>query len=390
MRHFSYLSENELDDIFYIKPTEFYTETKKDILSMALGASLYTPAIKEGIAEDLLSIKYPQLTTNVFDLEDAIGTEQVEEGLVNLKNNFAKITYAIENEEFKRENLPIMFLRVRDAKQFKEVVKYSADLELLTGFVFPKVTKENVGSYFKTLLKCNTLADKKFYGMPILETDKIIYKESRKSELMAIKHILDIFKDLVLNVRIGGTDFSGLYGIRRTIDTTIYDVQIVRECITDILNFFTRQDNYYVCSGVVWEYFNSPAKHRMLKPELRETPFLELEGKQGYKTRNTILNNAIDGLIRETILDKTNGIIGKTVIHPTHISYVNALQAVTREEYEDALMIVNNQDKGVIKSATGDKMNEMRPHFNWANLILKKAQIYGVLNYDKSYNALFI
>lgn len=390
MKHFAYLTEQQKKEIFYVQPTEFFTETRKDLLSVALGASLYTPATKETIAEDIVSVKYPQLTTTVFDLEDAIGAEEVEQGLINLKNQFSKIISKIENEEFLRENLPIMFLRVRDPKQFKEVVKYSSDLELLTGFVFPKVTKENIGSYFKTLLKCNTLADKKFYGMPILETDKIIYKESRKQELMAIKHILDIFKDVVLNVRIGGTDFSGLYGIRRNIDTTIYDVQIVRDCITDILNFFTRQEDYYVCSGVVWEYFSSNAKHRMLKPDLRQTPFVEESGKEGYKQRNTILDNAIDGLITETILDKTNGIIGKTVIHPTHIAYVNALQVVTREEYEDALMIINNQDKGVIKSANGNKMNEMKPHYNWATMILRKAQIYGVLNYDKSFNALFI
>lgn len=390
MRHFSYLTPEQRKEIFYIEPTDFYTETSKDVLSIALGAALYTPATKETIAEDILNIKYPQLTTSVFDLEDAVGAEEVEEGLINLKKQFAKITATIESGEFERDNLPIMFLRVRDARQFKEVVKYSSDLELLTGFVFPKVTKENVGSYFKTLLKCNTLAEKKFYGMPILETDKIIYKESRKAELMAIKHIIDIFKDVVLNVRIGGTDFSGLYGIRRNIDTTIYDVQIVRDCITEILNFFTRQENYYVCSGVVWEYFNSSAKHRMLKPELRQTPFIEEEGKKGYKTRNDILNNAIDGLIRELILDKTNGVIGKTVIHPSHIAYVNALQTVTREEYEDALMIVNNQDKGVMKSVGGGKMNEMKPHYNWAKMILKKAEIYGVLNYDRSYTSLFI
>ena len=53
---------------------------------------------------------------------------------------------------------------------------------------------------------------------------KIIQKETRMEELMAIKNLLDRYKNNILNVRIGATDFCGLYGIRRSIDTTVYDI----------------------------------------------------------------------------------------------------------------------------------------------------------------------
>ena len=83
--------------------------------------------------------------------------------------------------------------------------------------------------------------------------------------------------------------------------------------------------------------------------------------------RIPIVNTEIDGLLREVILDKANGFIGRTVIHPSHIKYVNAMQAITNEEYLDAVNILNSDKDGVFKGENGNKMNEVKPHTNWAN-----------------------
>lgn len=93
--------------------------------------------------------------------------------------------------------------------------------------------------------------------MPILETAKVIQKESRMDELIGIKNLLDRYKEHILNVRIGATDFCGLYGIRRSADTTVYDIAVLRDCISDIINVFQRFDSPYVVSGPVWEYFSA-------------------------------------------------------------------------------------------------------------------------------------
>jgi len=103
---------------------------------------------------------------------------------------------------------------------------------------------------------------------------------------------------------------------------------------------------------------------------------------------NPIMNEAIDGLLREVSLDKANGFIGKTVIHPSHLPYVNAMQAVTREEYEDACQILDTSG-GVIKSAKSNKMNEINPHRSWARRITKLAEAYGVIEDEAAYMALF-
>ena len=90
----------------------------------------------------------------------------------------------------------------------------------------------------------------------------------------------------------------------------------------------------------------------------------------------------------EVLIDKSNGFVGKTVIHPSHLTYVNGMQAITREEYEDALQILNTKD-GVIKSVRSNKMNEVNPHRSWAKEILAKADAYGVIEDESHYLELF-
>ena len=165
---------------------------------------------------------------------------------------------------------------------------------------------------------------------------------------------------------------------------TIYDIITVADCLLDVLNTFTRH-NDYVVSGPVWEYFSSNWSNRYQKK------FEPLEHK--HKSVKTIIHNesiidpSIDGLIRETLLDIANGFTGKTSIHPSHIRYINALQAVTREEYEDACQILDTSG-GVIKSKKSNKMNEIKPHTNWANRILMRARAYGVLENESDFFAL--
>ena len=95
---------------------------------------------------------------------------------------------------------------------------------------------------------------------------------------MAIKKLLDQYRQLVLNVRIGATDFSGLFGLRRSPDMTIYDIRVIGSCITDIINVFTRPGSNYVIPGPVWEFYSS---ERVLKPQLRQGIFVDHLGQAG-------------------------------------------------------------------------------------------------------------
>jgi citrate lyase beta subunit len=81
-------------------------------------------------------------------------------------------------------------------------------------------------------------------------------------------------------------------------------------------------------------------------------------------------------------MDMANGLAGKTIIHPTHIKAVQALNVVTYEEYMDACSIVEaeNGKNGVKKSDFSNKMNEIKPHLFWAKKTILKSQLYGVLH----------
>ena len=219
------------------------------------------------------------------------------------------------------------------------------------------------------------------YGMPIIEDPEVAFKENRITELMGIKEILDKYRELVLQVRVGATDFSSCFGVRRGVDYSIYDILTVREILSDIINVFGRNNNY-VISGPVWEYFR--ASKQMMFEEL---PSYDIE--DCLLKRIPIVNTEIDGLLREVIIDKANGFVGRTVIHPTHIKYVNAMQAVTKEEYQDAVNILQSGGSGVFKGESGNKMNEVKPHTNWATKIYMKSRAYGVIENENSYIKLF-
>ncbi|MNZ75447.1 hypothetical protein D3C78_939240 [compost metagenome] len=280
---------------------------------------------------------------------------------------------------------------MRSVEQLKRLLSFfGEEIEYITGIVFPKFNVGTGREYLQLLAEYNQgkkAAGRILYGMPILESADVIYRERRLETLQGISELLKMYKEYVLNVRIGATDFSSLFGLRRSPDHTIYDIGVIRDCIADIVNMFGRMDNHYVISGPVWEYFKSD---RVFKPQLRQTPFEESMGRTGRILRMDYINRYVDGLIREVAMDKENGIIGKTIIHPTHIKPVQSMYVVTHEEYMDALHITENSqgELGVMKSKYSNKMNEFKPHLTWAKRMLIRANIYGVLNENQNFTCL--
>jgi len=383
VRHFNYLTKAGMEATFFKAPESFDKDTPREILSYALGATLYMPGTRETIASDILSKKNLGLASTVFCLEDSIGDLEVPAAEENIVSQVHKIHLAVVEQEIDPADLPLIFIRVRSPEQILRLTEKMGDsAKWITGFIFPKFTSESY-QYLEVIKSLNDQATGPFYGMPIIESPEVIYRESRLHQLMETKQLIDNYKDLVLNVRIGATDFSGLYGIRRGPDVTIYDITVIRDCIADIINIFGRAESDYVVSGPVWEYFLNGG--RVLKPQLRKSPFEEFhdgKGCNGTKIRGQLLNKYVDGLIREVILDKENGIIGKTIIHPSHILPVQSLYTVGHEEYLDAMSILENSQGhlGVIRSHYTNKMNEVKPHYNWARKILLRAKNYGVFH----------
>ncbi|MDB4391177.1 HpcH/HpaI aldolase/citrate lyase family protein [Akkermansiaceae bacterium] len=374
MKHNQYASNFS----FVEEPVEFNKFMEKSRLQYYLGATLYMPGTKD-ITDKVLARSFDGLTSMVMCFEDAIDEASVGEAEGNVFRHLDDLSVAIKEGRISHDDIPLTFLRVRNTEQF---IRFSNQLtreqrEVLTGFVFPKFYSQNAHDYLEQLVRVNETLSITLYGMPILEGNEIAHLETRREELQKLRDVLAKYQKLILNVRVGGTDFSSIFGVRRGINSSIYDIMTVRDCLSDILNFFNRETDDFTVSAPVWEYFRAYKKDD-LKALLSENIHRSLTN------REPILNDAIDGLLREVLMDKANGFVGKTIIHPSHLRFVNAMQAVTREEFEDAQQILGG-GSGVIKSNRDNKMNEMNPHRNWARKVIRRSEAFGVIEDEAEY-----
>ncbi|MBU5226000.1 HpcH/HpaI aldolase/citrate lyase family protein [Clostridium senegalense] len=359
MRHLESISNKN----FYQIPMEFNKYTKRNLLKYAMGANLYMNALMD-LYNKTITVRLKDICTITICFEDAIKESEVGRGERNVLEFLDKIYDELISGKTDENSIPLIFIRVRNPSQFISFTsKLSKNqLGLIAGFTFPKFNKENATIYLEHLEKVNKKFHEKIYGMPILESEEIIYKENRMLETIYLKDLLAKYKDFILNIRVGGTDFSSIFGLRRKVSSSVYDINVVNDCLTDIINIFGRSKDGYVISAPVWEYFSSD-----------------------------INSNEVKGLIREIELDKENGFCGKTIIHPTQGIYVDIMHAVEFEEYIDAKNILKSAESGgVFKGYNGNKMNEILPHYNWAKEICNRGKIFGVLNKDISFDKLFL
>lgn len=360
---------------FVKAPIEFNKSTERDTLQYCLGATLYMPGTKD-IREKVINHELP-VTSFVMCCEDAIKEEDLPAAEQNILDTMDFFADQIEAGRITQDDIPLIFMRVRNPEQFKSfaarMTKRQGDI--LTGFNFPKFNSKNALGVLRTLVETNARLGVTLYGMPILEGEEIAFRESRNQELLLLRNILEPYKELILNIRVGGTDMSSLFGVRRGINSTVFDIMTVRDALSDILNAFNRFNDYCV-SAAVWEYFRAYKDDDIDDVIKRNFHNALIKGQD-------IVNPAIDGLLKEVLLDRANGFVGKTIIHPTHAKFVNAMFTVVEEEYNDAIQILNTSG-GVIKSEGGGKMNEIGPHHRWAEKIVRRANVYGVVKNEDS------
>lgn len=382
MKHFDYILNKE--ELFELLPENINNNSSKNLIEVGLGALLYMPATKPGWYLDLLKDKHDGLSSMVLDLEDALKESELENGVSNILEGFKELEKA-------NKDLPFIFIRVKNPLDLKRIVESLGEKgsKKLTGVIFPKFDSTTGIDYIRVFKEVNREHNLNLYFMPIIESKLVMNKETRMNELLTILTLLEEVRGSVLNVRVGATDFTSNFGIRRSVNNTVYDMRVVSDCLADILNIFARESSGYVVSGPVWEFFDG--NNRILKPQLRESLFTDY-GKLGKRKRMELLGEYNDGLIREVLMDKINGFTGKTIIHPSHIKIVNSLYAVTHEEYLDAITILNAErgEGGVLKSNSGNKMNEVKPHYYWAEKIISRAKSFGVLKDGKTFIDLLI
>ena len=312
---------------------------EKEIMQYKTGGLLYMPVFKRNVVEKIAGGSFPRLSAAAFCLEDAIKDESLEEAEASLKIILREL------EGLDEKILPLIFVRVRSPQHLQTFHdKIGSHAKVLTGYIFPKFDTGNAEDFIAVSRDINRGRSTPLYIIPTFESDLVANIFTRQAELAALKKILDAAQDIVLNIHIGTNDFCNLYGLRRQLNQTVYDIGIVRDVLIDILNVFSKD---FVVAGGVYNFFGSA-------------------GTAGLK--------------RELELDRANGFVGKPAIHPAQLPVILDSLKVTQNDLDDAKLLLDWQSstQGVMKSADGSRMNEVKCHQAWARRIQILGELYGV------------
>ena len=354
VRYFSYLEDDEEKRLFHKIPKEFNKNKDKKFLQYALGGHIYVPAIRKDMIYKCLKGKIKGLTSFTICLEDAIGINGEGESIENL----AQVLKEVQLRRDKKD-IPLIFIRPRNLEQmlkFKDILEENKDI--ITGIVIPKEKKKKIDSFIEGLEKINCL---KLYIMPIIESIEFIDYTLKDKYLKDLKRAVLEHRDKILNIRVGVTDILGSYGIRRDKSLTIYDNIVFKNLTFDLMSILKNDEIDIPISGGVSEVYDMNKKD--------------------------ILNT----FIKEVKIDKLNGFIGKTVIHPFQMNVVQAMNVISYEDYMDAKSILDGVGSkySISGSINCERMNEVNPHTKWAKKIMLLSDIYGVFNKGISFNELF-
>ncbi|WIE63455.1 HpcH/HpaI aldolase/citrate lyase family protein [Curtobacterium sp. MCLR17_036] len=379
MRHFANLDDHGA--LFLREPEDVGRDSDPALRAVALGATLYVPGIRPDLVRDVHRQTALGAGSLVLCLEDSVADDDLP--LAEQQVEQALRLLATEDDP---AVLPQLFLRVRSPEHLERLVERFGDrpLDALSGIVLPKFeATDGAGErYFSVLDRVNATRSggRRLLVMPILESPSIMHRETRTTTLAGIHELLAARRADVLAVRIGATDLSSVFGLRRPSDLTVHDVHVLASVIGDVVNTLGRANDGFVVAGPVWEHY--PSSDRVFRTQLRTTPFQEAGD---LALRRQLLLEGFDGLLREVALDRANGLTGKTVIHPRHVPLVHAMSVVTDEEYSDASDVLARESGGVAPSRYGNKMNEMKPHHAWAERTMLRARAFGVSTPDVTY-----
>lgn len=281
-----------------------------------LGASLYIPAIHTNLIKSVNREKFENLKSIIVCLEDSILDSQVEESEIKLQNLLLNL----------KEDRVSIFIRARNFEQFKRILKYT-NIEKVDGFVIAKLDLNNIDDYLPYFKE-------DFYFMPTMETSDIF----ETAKLIKIRDLLLPFSNSILSIRIGSEDIGNILGIKRDCNTIIYNIPIYSYIISNIISIF-KSAQFEVTSPVF----------------------------SCFKDSET--------LKREVEIDISNGLFGKTAIHPSQISLIQDLYKISNSDFEEATLILENSESAIF--GKNNKMIEIKTHKRWAENIIKRGKVYG-------------
>ena len=174
-------------------------------LAYRIGALLYTPANRVSVADSICHQRFGTKFSLALCLEDTINDAYLPQAEQQAIQTIQTIYQKRQQEEF---YLPRLFIRLRSPEQIAALLQLMGQAaELLTGFIFPKFSLENVSAYLAALENANhTSRSTPFFMMPVLEDASLLSLRSRVETLEQLKDLLQPYYQQVLNIRVGCND----------------------------------------------------------------------------------------------------------------------------------------------------------------------------------------
>ncbi len=282
-----------------------------------LGATLFTPVTKDGLEEILSRKKYPHLKSLLIDLEDGLENERYEEGLAILQSLL----------ECKKHNDLLVFVRPRDPDSLQELLQMQY-IQRINGFILPKFSLENANTFL------GLLENTPFYFMPSLEDKEIFDARSLKE----IRALLLPYKKRIVCLRLGCEDMLRQLRLQRIPSQSIFERSVTAHVMATLLATFKPYG--FEISGCVYPFYNDTK-----------------------------------GFVKDVKRDLAEGLVSKSVIHPSQIELLHECYRVSQEELEDAKKLLASS-----KTLFGEKgkMVEQHTQAPYARTIMLRAELFGV------------
>ncbi len=285
-----------------------------------LGGTLYIPATHKNMAAICNEKKYPELRSCIIDTEDAISEDELEFAMDNIAHML---------QEYVPGNLCV-FIRPRNPAVLQKILQIK-DIDKVDGFSLPKFSTEVMHEYAHIIAQSKY----QFHLMPVLESLDIFSKEKLEEiRSFLLESPLDI-----LSLRLGGEDMMQYLGLKRRCEDNIYELVAPSRVIADVINTF-KPFGFFISATV----FNCIDKHELYEDNVFE--------------------------------DLRQGLIGKTIIHPSQIAPINEAYKVTKKDYEMALKMLDKDTAAII--VHDGQMGEKFAHTSWAKVILQRHHYYGL------------
>jgi len=296
---------------------------RQPLHALALGGTLFVPATHKDLDAILSGKKYAELRSVVVDFEDGITAESRPVALQRLDRTLDAL-----------EESPLMrFIRPENPQMLEEILAKKG-IGRIDGFIFPKFGLESAEAYL-SLLDSSTKAGTRHLFMPSVEGDELFHS----TKLRQLRDILLPFREHIICIRFGAEDMLRQLGLRRTPGRSLYDMLAPAESIAALLNTF--------------------------KP-------------YGFEVSAPVFPNFSDteGFEEEIKRELENGLISKTIIHPSQIKPMNALYQVSKQELREAKALLS-QKEGVMN--LNGRMGEAKTQSPWAERILIRAELFDVV-----------